>query len=155
VVRSGPASGGRAAAARRRARRAERRGALLSVELLLVLPILAGLFFGVVEFGLLLLNRERVEAACHEACRVATHAGRDHDPALLDKEMRAAAEQVLAKRCLVRHYRLRVDPEGSGGDRVAVELRVPMKAAAPDLLKFLGITLEGRQLVARSVMRKE
>jgi len=39
--------------------------------LLLVLPILVGFLFGIVEFGFVMAANQRVETAAREACRVA------------------------------------------------------------------------------------
>ena len=40
-------------------------------------------------------------------------------------------------------------------DPVTVEVRVPMDAAAPDLLRFFGFSLRNRMLLAKTTMRKE
>ena len=128
-------------------------GAILSIELLLVLPVLAAMCFGVAELSLLLMAMQRVQSASSAACRVATLPATD--PVVLERAVRDAAARALAKASLVRTYEIRFQLGQYAGDPVVVEVRVPMKAAAPDLLKIVGFTLEGRQLVAQTVMRKQ
>jgi Flp pilus assembly protein TadG len=142
-----------AAGRRLRSPRATRLGAVLSVELLLVLPILGALCLGIVELSLLLMGMQRVEAASSAACRVATLPA--SDPAALEQAVRAAAAQALLKQPLVQAQEIQFDLGQFPGDPVMVEVRVPMTAAAPDLLNMLGISLQGRKLVSRTVMRKE
>ena len=137
----------------RRRCRSRRVGAVLSIELLLVFPVLAAMCFGVAELSLLLMGMQRVQSASSAACRVATLPA--SDPAVLEQAVREAAARALAKASLVRTYEIRFQLGQYAGDPVTVEVRVPMKAAAPDLLELVGFSLEGRQLVAQTVMRKQ
>jgi hypothetical protein len=130
-----------------------RTGAILSFELLLVLPIVVAVVFGMVELSLLLMGLERVQTASSAACRVATLP--TGDPDVLEQAVREAAAQSLLKASLVQTYEIHTELGQFPGDPVTVEIRVPMKAAAPDLLKLVGFSLEGRQLVGRTVMRKQ
>ena len=52
--------------------RRDRAGAVFSLELLLVLPILLTVCLGIVELCMLLMGMQRVQAASNAACRVAT-----------------------------------------------------------------------------------
>ena len=144
---------GQAVDVQRRTRRAARTGALLSTELLLVLPILVGVFFAIVEFSLLLSANQQVKLASRVACRVGTLPAAN--PSELQRAVCHAAETALAKPNLIGTYELTFQPGRYTGDRVVVEIRVPMKAASPDLLAAMGLRLGGRKLVARTVMRKE
>lgn len=133
-------------------RRRDRAGSLFSLELLLVLPIVAAVCFGVAEFSLLMMGLQRVEAASSAACRVGTLPA--SNSAHLEHAVREAAAQALTKSSLVHTHEIRFDLGQFPGDPVWVEVRVPMTAAAPDLLRVLGFSLEGRHLMARTVMRK-
>jgi Flp pilus assembly protein TadG len=84
------------AASRRRARR---RGALLSVELVLVLPILVMMTIAVVQFGLLFANLQQVSLASRVGVGVAAESPNltgtmDGDPVPL--EVREAVSQQLS-----------------------------------------------------------
>ena len=138
---------------RRRRRPAGRKGALLSAELLFAFPVLAGLLLGIIEFGMLLAAEQRVETACREACRVGSLPASDSHA--LGQAVRQAAEQALASASLVQTYTLSFQPGQYTGDPVMVQVSVPMRAAAPDLLLIVGFGLTGRQLNAQCVMRKE
>jgi len=133
--------------------RRERCGALLSIELMLVLPVVIILLLAIVEFSMLWSANQLVKTASHAGCRVATL------PAVSLEETEAAAERAvtvaLAKRPLINAYRLRLESGQFAGDAVCCEVRLPMAAAAPNLLAVFGFDLDGRELVARSVMRKE
>lgn len=139
----------------RRSRRhsASRCGAILSVELLLVLPLLVALFLAVVEWSLLLSAQQLVQTAAQTACRTGTLP--IGELATLEVAVRRAAEQSLVKPELIRASTLSFVPGEDVGDNVIVEIRVPMRAAAPDLLGAFAFSLKGRELVGRSVLRKE
>jgi hypothetical protein len=130
-----------------------RKGAIQTVELLLVLPILLGLLFAIIEFGLLLSANQRLKMASQLACRVGTLPA--DDPVEREQAIRRAAKGALGKPHLIRAHRLEFDAGRYTGDPVVVEIRLPMKAAAPDLLAVLGLGLKDRELLARTVMRKE
>lgn len=129
-----------------------RRGALQSIELIMLLPLLVILLFGCLQLSFLFSASSRLKAASEAACRVATMPAADTSQQL--RHMRAAAEQVLEKASLVKNYELSLEPGQNTGDPVAVELRVAMEAATPDLLGPI-FSLRGRELKARTVMRKE
>jgi Flp pilus assembly protein TadG len=126
---------------------------MMAVELLFVLPVLLIVVFAIIEFGCLWSANIRVKAASQAACRVATL------PAETPEEMMLAvnrtAAQSLGSANLVSNSHIRVDPAEYSGDPVTVEVRVPMPAAAPNMLAIFGMRLEGRELIGRTVMRKE
>jgi len=130
-----------------------RRGAVLSIELLFAAPILLVLVFAIVEFGLLWSANHRVKAASQVACRIATLPA--SDPEELRQEMLAATSRVLQHPVFVQQHRISLESGAHAGDAVIVEVRLPMSATAPDLLRIFGFKLKGRDLVARTVMRKE
>lgn len=134
-------------------RPARRRGALFCAELLFVLPIVVGLLIAMVEFGLVSMANQRVKAASAAACRVATLPSHSLEATQLAAE--AAAVRALDSPALARAYELELVPGLLTGDPVVCEVRLPMTAAAPDALRFFGFSLQGRELSARTVMRKE
>jgi hypothetical protein len=136
-------------------RRGKRRrlGAILSAELLLVLPLVAAAALSLIEFGMLMVGQQRVETAARGACRAASL------PADSEDEAKSAAWQAargaLGNGRLAEACDLRLSLGRGTGDDVVAEVRVPMNAAAPDMLRVFGLSLEGRCLRARCMMRKE
>ena len=134
-------------------KRTRRAGAINCMELLFVLPVLLIVVFAILEFGCLWSANLRVKAASQAACRVATL------PAATPEEMMLAvqrmSDQSLGNASLVRSSKINVQPAEHSGDPVTVEVRVPMSAAAPDMLAVFGLELKGRELIGRTVMRKE
>jgi len=130
-----------------------RKGAVLSLELLFVLPILSVICFAMVELSFLLMGEQRVQAASVAACRVGTLPA--SNAAAQQQAMRDAAAGALGDASLAASYQMQFEPGQYAGDPVIVEVSVPMTAAAPDLLKIIGFSLEGRQLVAQTQMCKQ
>lgn len=129
--------------------RHNRRGAILSLELIVVLPILIGLLFAIIEFSMLWSASHLVKAASAAGCRVATLPGSN------SVAIGEAVAAVLGKPALAAHCQVEVQGGWTCGEEVSVVVRVPMAAAAPDLLGFFGFSLRDRMLVAQTVMRKE
>lgn len=127
--------------------RTGRRG-VLSMELVLVLPILGTLLLGLFEFSLLFFARSEVVDCCRIGARKATMPG-----------VTAAAVQDEVLACLSPRLRSRaevaVEAGAYSGDPVYVAVRVPMADAAPDLLWPIGFRLEGNHLVYEARMSKE
>ncbi len=117
------------------------------------MPLVVGMIFALVEFAMLLKAQQHIETACQVACRVGTLPG--CSAAELRGEVRAAACRVLARSRLGKAADVRFEPGRFTGDPVHVEIRVPMRAAAPDLLACFGLSIKRRCLTARTVMRKE
>lgn len=138
---------------RRRRGRCGRSGAVFSVELLLVLPIVLTLCFGIVELSMLLMGMQRVQAASNAACRVGTLPA--SDSALQQQAMRDAAAAALGTVGMASSYQMQSQVGQYAGDPVVVDVSVPMTAAAPNLLKIIGFSLQGRQLVAHTQMCKQ
>lgn len=133
-----------------RSRRSHRRlGAVLSLELILVLPIVMAILLGLVETSMLWSASLRVQAAAAAGCRVATY------PGATMPAVRQAIETSLGKQPLVDSYGVDVVGSGLSGDDIAVTVNVPQTACSPDLLRIFGFSLEGKLVTARSVMRRE
>jgi Flp pilus assembly protein TadG len=120
----------------------------MTVELVLVLPIVLLLLFALVELSMLARAQQTLIVAARDGARVATLSG-------------ATAEQV--RRAVRRHLRGRMAAEAQiqvqmaerSGEPTMVEVRVPMHAAAPDLLRLIGFGVSDRYLVARTTMCRE
>jgi Flp pilus assembly protein TadG len=126
-----------------------RLGAILSMELVLVLPIVLGLIFATIEIGMLWSSGQRVKEAAAAGSRVAGFRGAD------ESAVRRAVEHGLGRKNLSENYTLDISHPDDNPHEVCVTVTVPMKAAAPDLLTFLGFSLEDRRLTAHSIMRRE
>ena len=126
----------------------ERRRGSLSMELVFVLPILGVLLLGIFEYSLLFFARGEVVDAGRAGCRIACLPGataydvEEHVLASLSPRLREYAE-------------VGVDAGAYSGDPVMVAVRVPMRAAAPDLLWPIGFGLHGKHLVSETRMVKE
>jgi hypothetical protein len=136
-----------------RSTRKNRKGAVLSLELLLLFPVLWVVCFGFVEFSLLLIGMQRVQAASSAACRVGTLPAADLEAQ--QTAMNDAAKAALGRPSMVSSYQMQSQLGQYSGDPVQVEISVPMTSAAPNLLLIVGFNLEGRQLVARTEMCKQ
>lgn len=130
-----------------------RRGAILSYELIFVLPIAVALVLALLEFGLLWSAAHKVQLASQHACRVGTRPC--EDLLQLHRAVERAADEALVDQRLIRSCELQFKPGVQTGDPVQVEIKVPMTAASPDLLTIVGYSLRGRYLTSRVVMSKE
>ncbi|MBS0210488.1 MAG: pilus assembly protein [Planctomycetes bacterium] len=130
-------------------RRRRRLGAVVTMELLLVLPIVLALLLGLVEFSMLWIARQHVQESARSACRVATFCG--NNPAAVTE----AAQLALRKQSLVQNAQVLIRGGQFSGDLVAVRVAVPMRAAAPDLLSMFGLGFGQAEIAAEAVMRKE
>jgi hypothetical protein len=127
--------------------RARKRPAILAMELLLVLPILLGVLLAMIEFSLLLTARQQVTIAAREAVRLAALGGSPDDV------------NIMIVRVLGAHpYDVTIDPEdldAQPGDPITVVVSVPTNTYVPDLLKFMGFSVQNTRIGCRAVMLKE
>jgi Flp pilus assembly protein TadG len=131
-------------------RRTHRRlGAILSMELVVVLPIVIAVCVGMVELSMLWSASHRAQSAAAAGCRVATY------PGATMHAVRQAIETNLSKANLIRSYQVEVVGGLRTGDEIAVTVNVPQSACAPDMLRPFGFSLQGKFVTARSVMRRE
>jgi hypothetical protein len=135
---------------RQRGRRLPRRkGALLSSELLLVVPVVAALLFGIVEISCLVSTFNNLKHASCIGARVGSVTpGQCHD------SVTATVQQVLDNPELIEEVKIVYDDSGEPGEICRVTLQLPMSEAAPDLLGVLGVKLTGT-MEASTAMRKE
>lgn len=139
--------------AQSRARNRVRTGAIMAMELLLILPLMMAIFFGTVEYGLLLAAEARLFNASREGARVAA-AGGDSD----DVEAVVKAALLAREAELVDIQSILTDDNDDPlkpGDQVAVMVSAPATTLVPDFLRFIGISISNRCLIGQTVMRKE
>lgn len=133
------------------------RRASVTIEALLVLPVLLIVAAGGVELGMLLSTRHQLWGACREIGRLAACG---HDRARLEAVLThylgdarsAHAELVLVDKT----GRTVAQPsEIPAGETITVMLRLPASCAAPDLLRLVGFSLHGQVIEAQTVWRRE
>jgi Flp pilus assembly protein TadG len=130
-----------------------RRRGVLSIELILILPILLTLLVGMFEFSALLVARQQLVAASREGARVAALGG---DATAVQQ----AVQQYLGTGNLAGAQVQAVLTDSSGnpvasGDPVTVAVQIPATQAVPDMLRFVGFSMQNVTLTAQTVMRKE
>ena len=118
------------------------------MELLLTLPILTVLLFGLLEFSLLFFARADVVEASRAGARAARLYGATAES--VEEEVRFSLGGQLAS-----HVRVQADLGDKTGDEVRVAVEVPMAVASPDLLWLIGYSLQGRELLCETRMTKE
>ena len=122
-----------------------RRGGFLSMELVLVLPILGIVLMALFEFSILFFARTAVVEASRAGARAATL------PLANAESVEQEVRRVLSPP-LQRGLQVNVSPGSRSGDVVLVAVSVPMRTAAPDLLWPIGYSLQGRQLYSETSM---
>ncbi len=130
-----------------------RRAGSLTVELLLVLPVLLAFLLGMVEFSMILLARQELLTASREGARVAALGGSSSD-------VEQATRLFLGTGSLAQANVQSVLTDAGGmplhsGSPVAVTVSIPAGQAVPDMLAFIGLSIANDTLAAQSVMRKE
>lgn len=125
-----------------------RRGAVLSMELVLVLPLFLLLIFSLVEFSMLTAGQARVASAAQAGARYMSLSGAE------ESAVQARVAQVLGSD-LSAVCSIAVQPANYVGETGYVTVSVPMQSASPDLLWFIGFGLAGRSLEMRAGMVAE
>ncbi len=120
-------------------RRRSREGAILSMELILVLPIFLVLLFAVVEFTMLMSARAHMCDVARAASRHMSLSG------CADDQTTALVRQLLGP-ALASDCRVSVMNDGGAGSPGNVRIDLPMQNAAPDLLWIIGFGLQERVL---------
>jgi Flp pilus assembly protein TadG len=107
----------------------------------------------VIEFSLILVAQQQVVTASREGARVAAQGGSQDD-------VTQTVQQFLGGGSLMNATIAAVLTDDTGqrlpsGSPVAVAVSVPATQAVPDLLAFVGYSIQGETLAAQTVMRKE
>ncbi|MCA9036790.1 MAG: pilus assembly protein [Planctomycetaceae bacterium] len=129
-------------------RGANRRGAILSMELVLVLPIFLLLVFAIVEFSMLMSARTRIGDAARQGSRMLCLTGQQPD------HIRDHVTRMLGPK-LASGCQIEVIPAPYAGGIGNVHIRLPMNNAAPDLLWLTGFSVKGRFIEADAPMVME
>lgn len=125
-----------------------RRKGVLSMELVLVLPIVMTVLFAVFEFSCVFLSRGSIVDAARAGARTAALDGAS--PERVEDRVR----RTLGKQ-LGRNAQIFTRLGDRTGDEVIVGVRVPMQDAAPNMLWPIGYDLNGRYLQTEIVMVRE
>ena len=147
----------------RKATKNARKGAVLSVELVMVLPILLFVLLAFIEFGLMLMSQQGLAAASSLGARQAALTGATEasvittvDNALAGWSWKPQRELVVlvngSKITLGGSDEIAAAPTGS---IISVSVNVKTDKAAPNLLKWIGVDTAGKDLTTPYVTRKE
>jgi hypothetical protein len=132
---------------------ANRRG-VSTIELLLVTPILIVVLVAVVELSLFISVRQQIVAASAQGSRAATQGA-------TDKEIEEVVRKALGDGILSETVEVETDLfDDSGkpvppGEPVTVTVSVDAQRVVPDLLSIIGFSIKDKQIVGRTIMRKE
>ncbi len=118
------------------------------MELVLTLPILGIVLMAFFEFSFLFFARGSVVEASRVGARKATL------PGVTQEDVELEIRKVLNPD-LQRSMSVYADIDRQSGEIVSVAVRVPMAAAAPDLLWPIGYTLHDRYLHSETRMVRE
>jgi len=137
------------------------RQGVLSLELLIVLPILLIVMCAVVQFTMLLMASQTVHAAAAAGAREAALPGAtaqtvQHRVQEVVENWRFA-DSLAPVEIYVNDQPEYTYPlyEAVPGDVVRVNITVDALATTPDLLQFIGLSLRNEKLNSTFVMRKE
>jgi hypothetical protein len=127
----------------------QRRRASLTIEILLLLPIVLLVIWAMVEISMMIATNERLNEASIQGCRVASRGGNR-------EEIEHAVREVLGHGRLSRaHIEAHCEDEHgrplASGETVCVVVSIPAREAVIGPLCFSGT----HHLVGRTVMRKE
>lgn len=129
-------------------KRNRNRSGMLSAELVMTLPILAIVLFGLFEFSLLFAARGELAEATRAGARKATL------PGVTSESVEDEIRRVLSPR-LARTMEVSVDQGQRSGDVVTVAVACDMSSASPDLLWPIGYSLKNRKLYEVTKMIRE
>jgi len=135
-----------------RSESSNRKGAILSMELILVLPILLLLIFSIVEFSMLMSAQTRVANAAQNGARLLSVGGMPS--AAAEADIKARVEQLLGP-SLARECVITIDPGNYASDLGHVYVQVPMRNACPDLLWMTGFSVANRSINCNAAMAME
>jgi hypothetical protein len=130
----------------------DRKGAILSMELVLVLPIFLLLIFSIVEFSMLMSAQTRVANAAQNGARMLSICGMPS--AAAEIEVKARVEQLLGP-ALARQSIITIDPGDYASDLGRICVQVPMRNACPDLLWMTGFSVADRSIKCDAAMAME
>lgn len=125
-----------------------RLGAILSMELVLVLPVFMLVLFSVIEFSMLSTACTRLNDASRCGARMLCITNRS------EEDVKSQVQKMLGSQ-LSRNVQIEIQDSGRPGDIVNVSVRIPMANASPDLLWMTGFSVRNRFLRGESPMARE
>lgn len=129
----------------------------LTLELMLVFPILFALLLAMIQLGMTQYARQQLLAASREGCRVAALGGDQVDVEAMAKKCLGTGKLGESEVVLTDEGGAPI-PGGSAvpsGDLIMVWVRIPHAYVVPDLLRFIGYSHKTDELVGRTAMRRE
>ena len=129
-----------------------RKGAILSMELVLVLPIFLLLVFSIVEFSMLMSAQTRVANAAQNGARMLSICGVASSTA--ETEIKSRVEQLLGP-ALAQQSVITITPGAYASDLGHIHVQVPMRNACPDLLWMTGFSVARRYINCDAAMAME
>jgi type II secretory pathway pseudopilin PulG len=128
-----------------------RYGALQSMELLIVLPILALIGAGLFQFGMFFIEQQRLQSAVDAAARVAAQ---HRDEYASRQNAEAVFYETLGKVAWANRCDLDISVRlVEQAPVVVVEVKVPSTQVQPDLLGIVGLGLtDSDYMSARALM---
>lgn len=140
---------------KRQARR--RRGAVLTVEMLFILPLLIIVLLGIAEFSFMLLGMQAIAASANVGAREASL------PSATDATVEAAVNDALAGWAFQGKQETKTFVNGVDvdvttavtGDNTQVSVILKTTHAVPDMLNFIGLSVAGQEIRATFVTRRE
>ena len=137
-------------------RASQRRGAVFSIEMMMLISVLIPMMFALTEFSLFWSARHLLNAAASQPARAAampapTNADR------CDAAMEAADSVLIKPRFRDPEigYTMTCDAGMYHGDMVMIEIEMPMTTASPDLLGIIGISIEDKVLTAQAAAARQ
>lgn len=124
------------------------RQGFVSLEVILVLPMLMILLLGLFEFSLLFSARGQVVDAARAGARAATLHGVDEY--FVEDEIHKNLGPHLSE-----YAKIESQIGEFSGEEVHIVVRVPMASATPDLLWPVGYSVRGQEIVGEVRMLKE
>lgn len=122
-----------------------RRGAILSMELVMVLPIFLLLIFSIVEFSMLMSARTHVSDTARHGARLLSISGMESE------ELRQTMRSLLGPK-LSSQSQIDIQMHDPAVGIGTVSVSIPMSNAAPDLLWMIGFSLRDRRIETNASM---
>lgn len=148
-----------------RSRRRDRKGLALSVELIVVLPVLLLVLVAMVEYGILLVSSQGISAAANVGARQAAL------PSTSKVDVEAAVQAALGGFIWQGRQETLVFVNGAKdnslapdtgllyasttGDEIQVTVSIDADEVTPDILRYIGLSLAGSQATSTFVTRRE
>ena len=118
----------------------QRRGALQTAELLVVLPVLGLIGMGLFQYGIFFVQQQRLQSAVDAACRVAAQ---EKNPHARQYKSEAMFYEVLGEVTWSQECDLQITQRDVSGSLAAmVEVKVPSRSVLPDLLGWVGLGIK-------------